>query len=674
MRTGVYNYPNSWLGSLTEGFLYEPLMQRYKERICSYLGVVESDLAEYVRVYATMQEAEAKAKRYTVIQEALATYQLTFSDWAKTKAHYQRTAPKGEAETYARTYLLFRYLIGLDKQEVVRLGFATKSEAYQQIARLIEVEKLPASFGSEQTIRRKLREAEKTINPEHLYVLAIDQRTKPIRGHQKINRAGEQLLLSLLALPSKPSPMQAVITYNKAATEQGWKTVVERTIERFWKKHRTTIALNRDGAEVTRNLFDTNVLRRRPAAPDMLWLMDGTPIDVAAKEITYKYKTETGKTNKHERTFRLYLFVVIDACTWEVLGWDIGNTEDHNTVARALASAIRNTGKRPQQLMYDNGSANKALMPILDKIATYNTPTAPYAPNSKAVEPFLKVWKHECERFMKGWVGLGIRSKTDSNRGNGDYLYEIRNDLYSPEQLRALVGQNIKYWNNERADRAGRVPTMLRLKTPSVGVPTDMETAMCIFSQVRERTYRYYKHGIVFKVEGKDVCYALPPETTNYAKIHLELVGRDWQVQYDPTCAEFIFLYQNDRPFIYEGDNVMLMKMEKMAMAIVGYGVGEGAKIQQHHQNKAAVKAELEAQKAHVQQLIIENKADELLNPSSKTSYNNSEQSIILNELHLVPSSEEVEDFDWIQEQADIRRQIREDDFYSFLEFPDDVS
>lgn len=674
IRVSLLQNKLSWQGSIETGILYEPLMQRYKERICAHLGVEASELYAYTEAYEAKQAAEAKAKRYTVIQEALAKYQLAFADWVQVQNHYKRTAPKGKAETYARTYLLFRYVMQLDKAELIRLGFATKSEAYQHVSELVEIEQLPASFGSEQTIRRKLREAEKTINPDHFYVLAIDQRTKATRGNQKIRTTEQQnLLISLLASPAKPSPMQAAIVYNKAAAQQGWEAIIERTVERFWEKHRVKIALNRDGAEVVRNQFDTNVLRRRPAAPDMLWIMDGTPIDVAAKEIRHVYKPETGKTNKYERTFRLYLFVVIDACTWEVLGWNISNTENHTAVASALASAIRNTGKRPQQLMYDNASANKTLTPILDRIAQYNTPTAPYAPNSKTVEPFLKVWKHECERFMEGWVGLGIRSKTDSNRGNAEHLYEIRNQLCTPQELQVLAEQNIKYWNNERADRTGRIPAMLRLKTPSVGVPTDMETAMHIFSQVREKTYKYYKHGIEFVVEAQKVCYALPPETDDYARLHLELVGRQWQVQYDPTCAEFIYLYQNDRPYTYNGSVVMLMKMEKMAMAIADYGVGEGAKIQTHHKNKAAIKQELETQRVRTQALIIENKAAELLNPTSKTSYNQTESECLFNEVGYIPDSEEVAALDWDAEREEINQRIKnEDDFYANFRPSDD--
>jgi len=57
---------------------------------------------------------------------------------------------------------------------------------------------------------------------------------------------------------------------------------------------------------------------------------------------------------------RLYIFVVLDACTRRIIGFDITTTgEDRFMVMNALKMAIRYTGYIPYEIVSDNFSANK---------------------------------------------------------------------------------------------------------------------------------------------------------------------------------------------------------------------------------------------------------------------------------------------------------------------------
>lgn len=648
LRTAIANDSKCWVGNLADGYEYEPLMQRYKDRI-RYALIQESGIApEKFEIYEyaarlriayeagiAQQQAAAKAERWKAVVVGFERWQSGNKLGAVAYRHYHEREGEERAEAYTRTYMLFRYAQTLDKLDAKKLGFDGLMELYEALAKVVEVEKLPASFGNPTSLRLKLSGAKKIENPEYLYQWVIDQRLKGSRGNAKITlREQAQLLIGLLSQASKPSPMQVAIAYNKRAEAEGWGTLSETTVMRFYQNNAAQIALARDGYATTRNQFDTQVFRRRPAKADMLWIMDGTPIDVAAKEIKYKYNPATGKYNKQERTFRLYLFLVIDACTWEILGWHIGDVENHTAVAHALASAVRNTGVRPQQIQYDNGSAMRPLGGLLAKLARFNTPTAPYAPNSKAVEPFLKVWKHEKERFMQGWVGLGIRSKTESNRANSDHLYEIRNNLFTPDLLRGQVLASIKDWNEVRADRIGRIPRDIRAKVGSAGVPTDMGTAMVIFATLQTKEYKYNKFGVQLTIEGKKRTYALPPETDNYAHLHVQLIaGKTWQIMYDPTAPQWITLYKNGVPVDFMGNPVLLMETEAMPMAIADYAAGDGKRVAQHQKNKEAVKELLEAFKKDAKEYQHKHNVGELLNPSGKDSYNDAEQNELFGEL-----------------------------------------
>jgi len=143
----------------------------------------------------------------------------------------------------------------------------------------------------------------------------------------------------------------------------------------------------REGFQKWRNKFDPVVHRERPSKPNLLWIGDGTPI-----ELYYRTESTNAKGHiKQEYWKRKVGYLVIDAYNDAIMGLSIGDTESTELAKQAWTNACIIQGVLPYQVKTDNFS-KKQLKPFYESIASskdFYTPSAVGNARDKVIEPFF---------------------------------------------------------------------------------------------------------------------------------------------------------------------------------------------------------------------------------------------------------------------------------------------
>ena len=137
------------------------------------------------------------------------------------------------------------------------------------------------------------------------------------------------------------------------------------------------------------------------------WQMDGWDIPVYCKK-----RSEKGGV---EYFVKYVLFVVMDVHSRKIIGFDVAESENTETILTALDMAVRNTKTLPNELVADNHSWNKtkeaaSLKDITEKLGMIWTIDS--NPRRKAIleRAFRTLGDKHFKRYY-GYLGQGIKSK-----------------------------------------------------------------------------------------------------------------------------------------------------------------------------------------------------------------------------------------------------------------------
>jgi hypothetical protein len=260
--------------------------------------------------------------------------------------------------------------------------------------------------------------------------------------------------------------------------------------------------------------------------------MDGWTIPVYCKKPNDK--------GGWEYFVRYVLFVVMDTHSRKIVGFDVAESENTETILTSLDMAVKNTKTLPKELVADNHSWNKTKEAAKLKETTEKLEmiwTIDSNPRRKAIleRAFRTLGDKHFKRYY-GYLGQGIKSKIK----NGITQQELKDEYSKPENMMtfdhvcALAGAVVPEYNRKVKKSLKQSPNerFAQSEQPN-SIPVDDFTRLQMFIRVSEHKVL---HGqIVIKRGMHTYEYQLP------AKYSAKYNGKTVGVRYPDF--DMIYLY-----------------------------------------------------------------------------------------------------------------------------------
>lgn len=359
----------------------------------------------------------------------------------------------------------------------------------------------------------------------------------------KLCEAGRHFVLSFYSLVIKPTIEETTLRYNMECAKRGWQQVTEGCIYMFLKKPEVERVwfLARHGYKAWKNKYEHHLKLFLPSVRDALWVMDGTKLNLF-------YQDENGMAAK------LQINKCIDAFSECILGYDIMYSENHVSAYVTIKNAVKNTGARPYQVLYDGqgGYRKKEIKGLMSKLSSVHYPAQSYNPKSKHIESLIGRFQKQVMRKAWFFTGQNIESVTADSKPNYDFIKQHQKDLPTRDELiNIYVPQMIAEWNAAKHPLSG-IPRE-QMYNESVNPdhrPVDYLDMVDLFWLEREETYR--KDGLTVNVAKKKYQLEVYDEETGMADLEFlrKYTGQKFWMKYDPEDMSHVRLYLLD----HEGD------------------------------------------------------------------------------------------------------------------------
>ena len=159
----------------------------------------------------------------------------------------------------------------------------------------------------------------------------------------------------------------------------------------------------------------------------------------------------------------LTLYWVIDSYSKKVLGSFIDSSENTETILKGLASAVKETGVLPFEIVSDNHSFNQTkeaqdFKERLSKIGV--TWTVSMNPRRKSnVERSFRTFGDDFCKNEYGYIGQGIKTRMKNGKPSQEYIDKAVKNPLTREQIVLIAGRCIEEYNN-KIGSDGKSPNM----------------------------------------------------------------------------------------------------------------------------------------------------------------------------------------------------------------------
>jgi transposase InsO family protein len=512
------------------------------------------------------------------------------------------------------------------KKQLKELGFNTQHELYEATIKQLEHENLKGlNISNVRVLERRIKKYESEGFKSMIQQYALKKGVSSNRATLLKSEAAQEYLMSLYGSPNKPTYEKCVDIFNQYARHTGeWQEITIGTAHNFLKRpeNERVWYLARHGEKAWYSRYDTTILRHRTTAPNALWMIDGTPIDLyfkAEKEI-WDAKKKVHKTVMTHYN-RLYGFFIIDAHSWKIVGYSLSASETALLVADALKEAVRHTGVLPKQLQSDKGSAIMAqafMVNTLEKI--YHTPTRPYSPKGKQIEGVIGHFQSMILRYFPNWAGMNITAKKADSHFNPDYIAAQKAHLPDLSEVKQQIKEAIEEWNS-LATKDRKAPNSLYETTESVGTEMDAIGFVELFLTKSKEQYQYQQHGITIQIDNQQYIYEVINK--DFYKKHIH---DTFEVALDKACLEYIYLYQYGKPVVdADGEPIIATLATKSYEALHDHHEGTRTLLNQKMKLKDEVRNETREEAEKLNRFRQDNKISFRVQGATKTDHNTSE-------------------------------------------------
>jgi hypothetical protein len=363
---------------------------------------------------------------------------------------------------------------------------------------------------------------------------AIDKRAT-VEKKERFNEVVKYFAAYILNHNKAYSIKMAHEIFREFCEKEGYKAPAITWFQNFYIENRNVIDANRYG-KADFEKHNQNYAKIIPAlySGDQ-WQMDGWRIPVYCKKWN-----ENGNI---ERFVTYNLFVVLDARSRKIIGHDIAESENTETILKGLETAIKNTSTLPYEIVSDNHSFNKTKEAgsLKDEFSDLGvTWTVDSNPRRKAIleRAFGTLGnKHFKKRY--GYIGQGVKSKVKNGITQPELMdkYTKTDNLLTYEQVVSLTISVIDEYNNTVISKLKDTPNSLYEKSEKPhAIAVDDFLRMSLFVRKTEHKVR---HGQITIQRGEHKYeYQLPAQYS--VKYNNKTIG----VRY--ADFEEIYLYDLD--------------------------------------------------------------------------------------------------------------------------------
>lgn len=517
-------------------FKVADLRPRYQELIQAHLCDGMDPVKWIMR--EKQNEAIEKAKLMAVsLQESVVAKPEDVAFFMNT-AFFTEAESKQLARAWSWLCLLNRIK---GKKDALKYGYKTKGDLLEDACDIIGGEDLKGlrPRGTAKLNKRVLQRKLKDASEQGRECLISNH-----HGKVKFAKITDQIsdwLVAQYAQPVKGRDMRWLhYQYELKAAKEGWPTLSKSAIYTHLNKPEIQKLwfVGRHGSHAARAAFGHTLKLKTASMRDALWVSDGTKLD-------WYYMTEDG------RKAHLQFYLVVDAYSEVILGWDIDRTENFVTQYKAAKMALQTAGHKPNQWIYDGqgGHVKKESQDFLDRVVLdLHHKVRPYRAHAKPIEQMINRFQQEC--VMKYWFcdGQGVRTKKANSRPNMEFILANQDRLLTADQLIGLFEKEVTAWNNSKHPHMD----VTRMAAYEASVNPHSEELhyldmVDLFWHTSKNMVQYRKDGLkmisrkqVYWFEVYDEHGAIDMD---FRKKYVGTIPVKFTVKYDPECLDEVWLY-----------------------------------------------------------------------------------------------------------------------------------
>lgn len=400
-----------------------------------------------------------------------------------------------------------------------------------------------------------------------------------------------------------------------------FSTISKSSVAQYYRKNRNEINYYRKG----KKRFDTDT---RPYLPRItaknagsLYQMDGTPVQI--------FCWNQDKTKK----IRLNLFVIRDAYSGKITGFDMSEEENRWNILSALKMSVKMHDHLPAELVSDNFSASKtdeykAVKKFMEnRGVVVRAAKVGNAQDKGEVERFFGTFQSRFQRLIDGYIGEGIRSKRDNGRISEEFITKCHkeNGLYGYDEMMKIIAELIAIYNNSEINEkyGTKTPNQLYAESDKPFVKeVNILDSVQMFWMTKEVQVK--KSMIINEVHKSKRYYEVWDN-----ELKLRLNGEKVKIFYDENDASDIHVFTLDGEFV-----CTCSQHAQIHEAFVDQLEGEGERIIKHvsHRNSVYTCIENKATERLKKAEEFIGTSFELLTPVSqeKLKLNNAESQTLL--------------------------------------------
>lgn len=362
-------------------------------------------------------------------------------------------------------------------------------------------------------------------------------------------------LISNYALPVKMDIPALTLKYNLWAKQQNeletqnpkLKTLTDKAVYAFLYRPevKSIWFLQRHGDKIWKKEYEHTLKLKLPSYRDAMWVSDGTKINYFHKHDNSAKMDAIMKVNK-----------VMDVYSECILGYDISTVENYISTFIMYKKAVKYSGHKPAQLLYDGQGGNK--MPAMQKFFSSISTLLHFRakarnPQSKSIESAIYRFQQMMRDNKKiGWAftGQNIQSTSIDSKANMEYVLKHIKDLPTQEDIRQVMDELVNEWNNTKHPKHDK--TRLELYQESINpnpCPVDYSDMVELFWLTNSgRTgegITYRPAGIKITLDKKDYEFEVyeNDRITPKASFHSKYANTKLIIKYDPDDLDHVRLY-----------------------------------------------------------------------------------------------------------------------------------
>ncbi len=322
---------------------------------------------------------------------------------------------------------------------------------------------------------------------------------------------------------------------NKANIETPSYSWVKKFVRE--KERNPQIFASRYGREKAFNKLEPFATIIHAKNPGSQWQIDGWDLPFYYKGF---YK---GKPTSY---LKLILVAVMDYHSKKFVGYCIGESENTDTILKAIENAVRNTGFLPFEILSDNHSFNKTMeanhfKEVIETIGVTWRVTS--NPREKVIERYFRYLGEHHSKNYPGYLGQGLKTREKNGRPTQEYHdHFTKSDTWKERREVELIGHSIiTEFNNAPLKHLGsKTPNEVHENTEKpYTFPINEFLRLKIFSR---KSIQTIKRGQIQKLPGCPYEYQLTAE--QFTKLN----GKKVIVRYESSDMIYLFDEKTDEP------------------------------------------------------------------------------------------------------------------------------